>query len=166
MQLETGTADGFPGRLTSSNDDVDLEVMSVGHSVVKRKGATFIVLHTVTRQLLLPLSHTIGLVGAVVLRVDDDASLLISQVGDDITPTLVVVDAQRNDEVLAGVGHETKGARRSATAHSEYLGSVSFAPCSAISKIPGGPLDDAEECILLGLGDLCGDIVSHSRRIS
>jgi hypothetical protein len=50
------------------NDDVDLEVMSVlvsvGDSIVERKVATFIILYTVTRQLLLPLAHTIGVVGA------------------------------------------------------------------------------------------------------
>jgi hypothetical protein len=85
------------------------------------------------------------------LRGDDDASLLMSEVRDDVTPALVIVDAQRNDEVLSGVGHETKGAGRSATAHGEQVASIDFAPGSAIGIFPDRLLDDAEECILVGL---------------
>jgi len=112
-------------------------------------------------QLPLPLLPPVGVVLAVILRVDDDASLLISQVRDDITPTLVIVDAQRDDEVLAGVRHETKRAGRSATAHREHVGSVDFGPSSAIGILPNGLLHDVKECIRVGLVDLHNDRVCH-----
>jgi hypothetical protein len=57
------------------------------------------------------------------------------KVGDDVTPTLVVVDTQGDDEVLASVGLETKGTAGSAAAHGEHMGSVDFRPRSAVSVV-------------------------------
>jgi hypothetical protein len=151
--------------VTSSNHDVDNEVISVGNSIGKRKIATFVVRHTVSRQLLIPLGHTIGEFVAIILRGNDDTGLISGKVRDDVTPTLVVVDAQCNDKVLSGVRHETKGARRSARAHREHVGSVRLAPRYA-RIFPARLLDDVEECILVGLVNLCGDRVTHSRRDS
>lgn len=166
MQLEPGTADGLLKRLTSSNEDVHLKVISVSHSIFKQKGASFVVFHTVSDQLLLPLSLPIGVLVIVVLWVDDDASLRISEVRDDITPSLVIVDTQCDNEVLSGVGQEAEGTGRSATTHCDQLGSVSFVPRATIGIIPDRLLDDSEECILVGLVDLCVDCVAHSERNS
>lgn len=152
------------GRLTSSNNDVDREGISLGHSIVERKFATFRVGDRVGRQLRMPLLLPVGIVRVVILRVDVDTSPAGTEVCDNITPTLVCIDAQCDDEVLAGVRHETKGAGRSATAHREYLLIVNFAPRSAISILPDSLLDDAEECVRIGLVDPRCDCVTHSGR--
>jgi hypothetical protein len=149
---------------SSSDDDLDREIVSIGHSVGERDVATFGVLDIVRRQLRLPLFLPVAVLVGVVLRRDDDTSLVGSEVRDNITPTLVVVDAQRDDEVFAGVGRETKGAARSATTHGEHIGSVGLAPRSAVGVFPDRLLDDVEKSVLVGLVDLCGDCVAHSRR--
>ena len=100
----------------------------------------------------------------VVLRRDDNsASLVGRKVRNDITPTLVVVDTQRDDEVFASVGRETKGATRPATARHEQVGIVDFAPRSSVGVFPDHLLGDVEERILVGLVSLYGDHVTHSR---
>ena len=162
IQSEPESTAGSRRSLTSSDDDVALEVVSVGYSVIDRKVATLDVLDVVRRQLLLPLLLTVAVLVRVVLRRDDHTGLVGSEVRDDVTPTLVVVDAQRGDEVLAGVGREAKGAARSATTHGEHTGSIDIGPRSAVGVVPDGLLDDAEEGVRVGLVDLYGDRVTHS----
>jgi len=123
--------------------------------------ATFSVLDTVRRQLLLPLTLPVGL--AVVLRRDDDTSLVGSKVRDNVAPGLVVVNAQSGDEVLLGVGHEAKGAASAATAHLEDIGPLDLVPSAAIGKLPDSLFDGAEECSGVGDEDARGDCVTHSR---
>jgi hypothetical protein len=149
---------------SSSDDDLDREIVSIGHSVGERNVATFGVLDVVRRQLRLPLFLPVAVLVGVILRRDDDTSLVGRKVRDNITPTLVIVDAQCDDEVLAGVGRETKGATRSATTHGEHMGSVGLAPRSAVGVFPDCLLDDVEKSVLVGLVDLCGDCVAHSRK--
>jgi hypothetical protein len=62
------------------------------------------------------------------------------------------------------VGRETKGAARSATAHGEHIGSIGLTPRSAVGVFPDRLLDDVEKCVLVGLVDLYGDCVAHSKR--
>ena len=100
----------------------------------------------------------------IILRGDDDTSLLIGKICDDVAPTLIIVDAQCDDEVFTGVGRETKGATRSATAHGEHMGSIDFSPSSAVGVVPDCFLDDVEERVPVGLVDLRGDSVAHPGR--
>lgn len=127
--------------------------------------ATFSVLDTVSGQLLLPLMLTVGVLVAVVLRRDDDTSLVVGKVRDDVTPGLVVVNAQSGDEVLLGrgVGYEAKGAASTATTHREDVGPLVLVPSSAVGKFPNGLFDGAEECTRVGVEDAHGDFVTHSR---
>ena len=125
--------------------------------------ATFSVLDTVSRQLLLPLTLPVEVLVAVVLRRDDDTSLVGSQVRDNVTPGLVVVNAQSGDEVLVGVGHEAKGAASAATAHLEDICPLRLVPSTAIGKLPDGLFAGAEEGTGVGVEDACGDYVAHSR---
>ena len=151
--------------LTLSDVDVDLEVISLSYNILERNFTTLGVLDRVTRQLLLPLLLPVAVLAVVVLRRDDDTSLRVSKVRDNVTPTLVVVDAKGDDELLVvGVGHETKGARSSATTHLEHMGLTRFAPCPAVSIVPDGLFGDAEVCARVGMEDACGNCVTHSRR--
>jgi hypothetical protein len=151
--------------LTSSDDDIDLEVVSIGYSIVERNFATFGVLDTVSCQLPLPLLLPVAVIVAIVLRGNDDTSLFISEVRDNVAPTLVIVNAQSDDELLvAGLILKAKGATGSATAHLEHMGLIDFAPCPAVSEVPDRLFDDAEECVRVGLVDARGNSVTHSGR--
>jgi len=109
-------------RLTSSNDDIQLEVISFRHSITELEVlTTFGVFDIVSRQLFLPLLLPVAVAVAAILRGDNDTSFFGS---DDVTPTLVVVDSQGDDEVLACVGYETKRAERPAAAHGEHVRSA------------------------------------------
>ena len=151
--------------LTSSDDDLDLEVVSLSDGVDKRKLAALEVRDAVVGQLRLPLLLTVFVVIGVVLGSDDNASLVVGEIGDNITPTLVVVDSQSDDEVFAGVGHEAKGTAGPAATHGEHMGPVDFTPRSTIRVLPDRLLDDVEEGVLVGLVDLGSDRVTHSREI-
>jgi len=151
-------------RLTSSNDDVNLEVTSIGYSVLECKAVTSSANDIVSHQLLLPLPLPVAVLIAVVFRRDDDPSLIRRKVRDNVTPTSVIVDTQSDDAALVGVGHEAKGAARPATAHREDMGPVNFAPCPAVSEFPDRLLNDVEECVRIALVDTRGDRVTHSTR--
>ena len=125
--------------------------------------ATFGVLDTVSRQLLLALTLPVLVLGAVILGRDDDASLVGRKVRDNVTPGLVVVNAQSGDEVFVGVGHEAKGAASAAAAHLEDVGSLDLVPRAAIGILPDGLFDGAEERSGVGVADAYGDRVTHSR---
>ena len=149
--------------LTSSNDDLDLEVVSIGDSVVEGKFAALKVRDAIVGQLRLPLLFPILVAVGVVLGSDDDASLIVGKVGDNVAPMLVVVDAQSDDEVFASVGHEAKGTAGSAATHGEHMGPIYFTPRSTVGILPNRLLDDVEEGVLVGLVDLGSDGVTHSR---
>ena len=147
--------------LTSSNNDVDLVVIAFGRSIVVRKVA-ILPIDIVRRQLLLPLQHAITILVAVVLRGDDDPSLLVGEVRDNVSPPLIVVDTQSDDEVFTGVAHETKRAGRPAAAYGEHMGSVNVAPFPAAGVVPNRLLDDVEVRIWVGVVDPSVEFVSHS----
>ena len=162
--MEPKRTDGSPKKkLTSFDVDVDLEVIALSYNILERNFATLGIFDTVTRQLLFPLLLPVAVLAAIVLRRNDDTGLLVSQVRDNITPTLVIVNAQGDDEFLvSGVGHETKGATSPASAHLEHVGLVDFAPCPAVSEVPDRLFCDAEECVRVGTEDARGDCVTHS----
>jgi hypothetical protein len=99
---------------------------------------------------------------AVVFRSNDNASLLVGQVRDNVSLSFVVVDTQCDDEIFTGVGHETKGARCPAAAHSEHMSVVNFTPRPPVRVLPNRLLDDVEECVLIRLEDPSSNCVSHS----
>ena len=150
-------------RLTSSDNDVALEVVSLGDGVVDGKLAALGVRDAVAGQLGLPLLFAVPVLVGVILGGDDHTRLVVLEVGDDVTPTLVVVDAHRDDEVLAGVRDETEGTAGSATTHREQMLSVDLAPRPTVSVLPDGLLDAVEESVRVGLVDLGGDGVTHTR---
>ena len=74
------------------------------------------------------------------------------------------MNTQGDDEVLAAVAQEAKGTRGAACVHGEDVGTVGFTPgIAAVGTLEGGLLDDAEECVGVGLEDLSGDGVSHCK---
>ena len=162
IQLESECGVGSRRRPTSSDGDLNLEVVSINDGVVVRELASLHVGDTVRGQLCLPLLLTVLVAVRVVLRGDDNASLVVLEVGDDISPTFVVVDAKSDDEVLVGVGNEAKGATSSTTTHSENMRSVDAAPRSTVGVVPDRLLDKVEECFVIGLVDLDSDGVTHS----
>ena len=147
---------------TSSDDDVDREVIALGNRIGERKIATLLIGDVIGRQLLLPLRLSVRVCVVVVLRGNDDASLLVGKVRDNVAPSEIVVDTQSDDEIFTGVGQETKGATCPAAAHSEHIGTVNFAPCPPVSELPNCPLDEVEEGICIDLVDPSGDCVGHS----
>jgi len=151
--------------MTLSNDNGDLEIPSLRHSVDERKGAVMETGDMVARQLRLPLLHTWPQVWsvAVVLWVDDDAGVARAEERVNIPPTPAFVDAQRDDEELVGIRTETKAARRSATANREHMSPIDFAPCSSVTAAPDRLLDDVEESVCVGLVDLRSDRVDHPK---
>ena len=98
-------------QLTSSNNDVDLEVVAFGFTVDERKVAALVIPDIVRRCLALPLAHAITVLAVVVLWSNDDTSMFVGgEFRDNIAPSLVVVNTQSHDESFIGVGHKTKGA--------------------------------------------------------
>lgn len=73
------------------------------------------------------------------------------------------MDTQGGNEVLAGVAHEAKRTAGTASAHGKDVGTVGLGPGAAISVLPDGLLNDAEERVGVGLVDLNGDGVRHCR---
>ena len=138
-------------------------MVSISDGVEDREFATLGVGDTVRGQLGFPLLLTVLVAVRVVLRGDDDTGLVILEVGNDVAPTLVVVDSQSDDAVFTGVGNEAKGTASSTTTHSEIQHSVGAAPRSTVGVVPDRLLDDMEECIVIGLVDLDRDGVTHSR---
>jgi hypothetical protein len=130
--------------LTSSDDDVGVEVVTVRHGKGDREVPTLCILDVICRKLLLPRSFPVRVLAIIILRVDDDASLVVAKVGDNVAPPLVVMDANGNDEVLAGVGHETMGAACSTSTHAWHMLSVRLSPGSAAGIVPNGLLDNVE----------------------
>jgi hypothetical protein len=149
-------------RLTFSNNDVGREVIAFSYRVADCKFTAPVIADTVRLQLALPLGLTITMFAVVVFRGNDDASLIGLQVRDNVAPSLVVVNTQSDDEIFAGVGHETKGATCPAGFHLEHMGSVNFAPDTGGTEFPASLLDDVEECACIVLIDPNGDCVSHS----
>jgi len=150
------------GSRTLGDDDIGLEVIPVGDSVGDGELPALGIGDAVSRELLL--AHVSPGAAVVVLRVDDCASLVAGQVGDDVAPPLVVVDPDRDDEVLAGVGDEADGAGGAAATHGEGALFVGMGPGSTVGVVPNGLFDDVEIGVAVGLIDTEGDIVAHSKR--
>lgn len=148
--------------LTLSNDDVDLQVVAVGDGVVVGVVAALSIGNVVAHELPLTRGAAVRVAVAVVLGGNDDTSLIVREVGHDVAPTLVVMHAERDDEVLARVGDEAKGARGATAAHREDVCAVDLAPGTAIGVVPHRLLDDAEEGLGVGLVDVSGDSVRHA----
>src|ERR1700753_1743115 len=145
--------DSAPG-ITSSNGDLADEVVSLGNRIAEPDVATLGVLDAVRHQLCLPLSLAVAMLVGVVLRRDGNTGVAGRKVRDDIAPALVVVNTQGDDKVLVGVGLEAKGAIGPAAANREHISSIDLAPRSAV---PDRLLDDAEECVRVGLVNLYCD---------
>ena len=149
------------GWLTLSDHNSDVQVIALRHSVLVRKLATLHVGYIVRNQLLFPLLLPIRVFRAVILWVDGQSGLIVLDVRDDVAPTLVVVNAQSDDEALARAGQETKGARRPASAHLEHMVAVDLVPGSTVGVFPDRLLDDTEERVRIGLVDKHFNRIAH-----
>jgi hypothetical protein len=151
------------GWLTLSDHNADLQRIALGHTVIERILATLQVGDLVCTQLLLPLLLPIRVFQAVILWVNDASGLIVLEVRDDVAPSLVVVDAESDDEALACVGQETKGARCPASAHLEHMFTFDLVPGSAVGVFPDRLLDDTEERARGGIGlvDRYFDRIAH-----
>ena len=148
--------------LTSSNDDVSLEILALGDDIVDSKLPTLGIFDTVRRELTLPRLFPIFVAVAVVLGIDDDASFGIGEVRDDVSPPLVVVYTQGDDKVLVGVGLEAKSARSTTATHLENEFIVDSRPSAAVGIVKDGLLDNPEVGIGVGLKDADRNLVTHS----
>ena len=115
----------------------------------------------VQSQLLFPLLLPSRVSRTVILWVDGQSGLIVLEVCDDVAPTLVVMDAKSDDEALAREGPETKGARRSTSAHLEHLVALVLVPGSTVGEVPVRLLDDTEERVRVGLVDKHFDRIAH-----
>ncbi len=136
---------------TLSDHNSDRQVIALGHNILERILATLQVGDLVRSQLLLPLLLSIRVFLAVILWVNDASGLIVREVRDDVAPSLVIVDAQSDDEALARVGQEAKGARSPAPAHLEHMVTVDLVPGSTIGVFPNRLLDDTEVRVLAGI---------------
>ena len=96
--------------VTLRDHNSDLQVIAFGHSVLIRTCATFQVGDLVHGQVASPLLFLISVLRIVVLWGNDTSGLTVRKVRDDVAPSNIVIDAQGDDEDLAHVGQETKGA--------------------------------------------------------
>lgn len=154
--------EGWKKKRTSSDDDVSLEVVTLRHHKLNLNFPTLHIRGVVFHTLRLPCS---GPLAVVVLGVDDDPSLLVGEVWDDVTPPFVVVDTQGDNELFAIAGLEAKGTGRAAATHSEHLGTVRLGPGSTVGKLPNGLLNNVEKGVGVGLVDTGLDSVRHSMQI-
>jgi hypothetical protein len=138
------------GWLTLTDDNSDLQIIAIRHTVLERTLATLHVGDRVRSQLLLPLFLPVREITAVILWVNGTSGLIVLEVRDDVAPSLAAVDAQSDDEALARFGLETKGARRPAAAHLEHKVTFNLVPGSTVSVFPDGLLDGTE--VLAGAG--------------
>ena len=122
--------------LTLSDHNLDLQVGALSISIVERILDTFRVGDLVLRQLLLPLRLPLREFVAVILWVDDASGLIVLEVRDDVTPSLVIVNAESHDEAPARVGHEAKGAGGPAPAHLQYIVAIDLVPGSTVGVFP------------------------------
>jgi len=118
------------------------------------------------RPLLRPFGYVV-LLGEVFRR-NDDASVLRGNVRDNVTPTLVILDAHSDDEGAALAIFETQGAPVSAATHGEDMAPVGFVPSTAPSDFPDRLLNAAEvrgQFLALALVQARGDgVQTHSGR--
>ncbi len=149
--------------LTLSDHNSDRQVIAVGHNVLERILATMQVGDRVRSQLLLPLPLPFRGVLAVILWVNDASGLIVREVRDDVTPSLVIVDAESDDETLACVGDKAKGTGRPAPAHLEHVVTVDPVPGSTVGVFPNRLLDDTKVSVLAGssLVDKHFDRITH-----
>lgn len=144
-----------------SDDDVGGKVVALRLGEFDLVLPTLSVGHAVGDELFLPLIGPLSTV--VVLGVDNDASLVVLQIGDDVAPPLVVVYADSGDEVLTVIRKEADGAGGAAATHGELVLAIAkLRPTAAVGVLPHRLLDDAEESVGVGLEDAEGDGVAHS----
>ncbi|KAI5075955.1 hypothetical protein GOP47_0010031 [Adiantum capillus-veneris] len=82
--------------------------------------------------------------GVVVGGVDFHTGVGGGEVHHDVTPTLVVVDAQRHQKILAVRILKAQRAGGAATAHAQRLLAIHLAPRATVGIVPHGLLHDAE----------------------
>ena len=146
----------------SSNDDVTLEVVALSDGIVKSQLPPLGILDIVGCELSLPRLRPVSVLVTVVLGLDEDAGLGGAEVRDDVSPPLVVVHTQGDDEPLAIAGFEAKGPGSTAATHGENVFVVHFGPGAAVGIVPASLLDEFEEGIGVGLIDADGNVVTHS----
>ena len=110
-------------RNTSSDDDVGAEVISFSNSVVDCEIPVLRVPDAVLTELAFAgASAARGAI--VVLRVDNNASLLLGEVGNNVAPAPGVMDTKCDDEPLSAAADKAEGTGRAAAAHRENVFAV------------------------------------------
>ena len=137
-------------------------MVALGDGIVNSKLPTLGIFDTVRCELILPRLFPVFVVVAIVLGIDHDASFGGGEVRDNVSPPLVVVHTQGDNEELVGVGQEAKGTGSTTATHGENVFVVDFRPGAAIGIVPAGLLDDPEAGIGVGLVDAGGNCVTHS----
>lgn len=139
------------------NGDIATKAVTLRDGVVDLEQPSLRVPHAVIRQLLLPC--ICPELSIVVLRVDGKTALLSSEARNDITPALVIVNTNSDDDVLGPfVGSEAESARGTAVTHFEDVLAVDLRPSSIV---PDGLLDDTEEGVGVLLMDANRNRVRH-----
>lgn len=104
------------------DDDLSLQFFSAASIKLSREVTTPVVLDTVLLSLLLTHAEPLLVISFVVLSINRRRRVGGFQVGDDITPTLVVMETKDEKDELARIAvTESERAGRAAVAHGENL---------------------------------------------
>lgn len=104
----------------SADDDIGAEIISFSDGVVNRDIPALYILDTVLSKLPFACAGAFR-IAVVVLRVDNNTSLLVGEIGDNVAPALVIVYAKRDDEFLVVFAHKAQGTGRAAATHLENV---------------------------------------------
>ena len=137
--------------LTFSDREVDLDIPALGAGDIK------------AAELLFANGAAVIARGVVVLM-DERGGIVCREGSGNVAPTLVVVHAKGDNEVLV-VAFEAEDTGSAASAHSEDLLIVGFCPSAAISIVPDRLFDDLEPGVGFGLVDAGGDGVRHGTSV-
>jgi len=147
----------------SSENDVELEVVTLSDGVFGADVPTVNVKDGLFSALRLPRLNTSRVGVIVVLGESTDASNIVSETGNNIDPSLGVMDTHGDEEgFLALLGHETKHTGGATATHGQQEDAILLRPGSAVGKVPNTLLDDLEEGVGVGLIDADFDGVRHS----
>lgn len=159
------TSKRFCAKYTNlDNNNVAGDSLASRTSALDRNRTTVIVFYTILDELF-PTLCGAACSCPVVLRMEDNTSLRVVQVGLNVCPRLVVVYPQRHEERFA-VGKDTESARGPAPANRQDVRAVRFCPSSAVGVAPNCLLSHGEIGVGIGLVNTSRNLIGHANEES
>jgi hypothetical protein len=147
--------------LRLSDDVVGLEVVTISDGELDLEVPSRGTLDTIIGELLLPRECPRSIV--IIFGKNDEPRVLLRYTGDDIAPSLIIVDTNGEGEDLV-TGLESKQARGARAIHGKDVGVIHLRPGTAIGKVPDALFDDLEKGVGVGAEDFQLDRVRHAER--